>query len=212
MATYTVFTNTSDQEFTSYDIIINSASYTSLGIAVADLKSVAIGNTVTSIDTEAFKDAINLNTFTFEAGSTLDSIGERAFQGTSILTSFTIPQGLTSIENFAFQHSGITSITIPNSVITMGAAFYAAESLTTFTFEDNSLLETIETYAFRTSGITSIEIPNSIITIGDDAFSYTSALSEVTFETDSLLETIGINAFRSSGFTSISRTSNHYWN
>jgi len=66
--------------------------------------------------------------------------------------------------------SGLTSITIPNSVTTIGGyAFYGCTGLTSVIIPNS--VTTIEHYAFSgCSGLPSITIPNSVTTIGDNAF------------------------------------------
>ena len=78
-------------------------------------------------------------------------IGNSAFDGCSGLTSVTIPNSVTTIDFYAFFGcTGLTSITIPNSVISIrGGAFGGC------------------------TGLTSISIPNSVTTIGYNAFMYT---------------------------------------
>ena len=50
------------------------------------------------------------------------SIGEYAFYGCSSLSSVIVPEGVTSIGEYAFRNcSGLTSITIPNSVTSIGS-------------------------------------------------------------------------------------------
>ena len=75
-------------------------------------------------------------------------MGEGAFSYCSVLTSVTIPNSVTSIGDHAFYScSGLTSITIPNSVTNIGDyAFYLCYNLT------------------------SITIPNSVKSIGKKAF------------------------------------------
>ena len=74
----------------------------------------------------------------------------------SVLTSITIPDSVTSIGNYAFNGSGLTSITIPDSVTSIGD------------------------YAFQTcKSLTSITIPDSVTSIGDGAFSGCSGLEEI---------------------------------
>merc|ERR1711991_441290 len=60
------------------------------------------------------------------------SIGEWAFYGCSSLTSLSLPDGVTSIGNWAFQYcSSLTSITLPDGVTSIGEwAFAGCSSLT----------------------------------------------------------------------------------
>lgn len=61
----------------------------------------------------------------------LTSIGDYAFLNCTGLTSITIPESVTRIGSDAFQCNGLTSITIPESVTSIGnGAFNACESLT----------------------------------------------------------------------------------
>ena len=75
------------------------------------------------------------------------------------LTSVTIPNSVTSIGHCAFYYcTGLTSVTIPNSVTTIGeAAFY------------------------NCTGLTSVNIPNSVTYIGDYAFYGCSGLTTLNF-------------------------------
>ena len=88
------------------------------------LKSVTIGNSVTSIGDYAFSDCSGLTSVTIP--NSVTSIGDYAFNGCWRLTSIEIPNSVTSIGNSAFWVcSGLTSVTIPNSVKSIGnEAFY----------------------------------------------------------------------------------------
>ena len=87
------------------------------------------------------------------------------------LTSITIPDSVTSIGNYAFDGcSGLTSVTIPYSVTSIGgSAFSGCSNLTTITIPDS--VTSIGNYAFSgCSGLTSVIIPNNVTSIGYFAF------------------------------------------
>ena len=85
------------------------------------------------------------------------TIGANVFKGNTTITSITIPNSITSIGDDAFYNcSGLTSITIPNSVTSIGN--YALYGCT---------------------GLTSITIPNSVTSIEYAAFYYCTGLEKV---------------------------------
>ena len=92
-----------------------------------------------------------------------------------------IPNGVTSIGNFAFSVcSSLTSITIPNSVTSIGDyAFDGCKSLTSINIPDG--VTSIGDNAFAVcSSLTSVTIPDSVIIIGDFAFHGCESLTSVT--------------------------------
>ena len=84
----------------------------------------------------------------------------------------TIPAGVTSIGNYAFSYTGLTSIEIPASVTSIGNyAFSSCNKLESVTFAEDSQLESIGDYAFqRCTNLTSITIPASVTSIGSYVF------------------------------------------
>ena len=108
-------------------------------------------------------------------------IGSQAFYGCSGLTSVTIPNSVTRIGYQGFLGcSGLTSVTIPNSVKSIGEeAFCGCSGLTSVSIPKS--IESISDYAFcGCSGLTSVKIPNSVTEIGMNAFSGCSGLTSVT--------------------------------
>ena len=130
-------------------------------------------------------------------------IGEGAFFGCSGLTNITIPDSVTSIGDWAFlECSGLTSVTIPDGVTSIGeGAFSDCDGLTSVTIPDG--VTSIGEYAFsRCSGLTSITIPDSVGSIGDWAFSGCSGLTSITIPVS--VTSIGGGAFSGCrGLTSV---------
>ena len=111
------------------------------------------------------------------------SIGDDAFYECSGLTSITIPNSVTSIGDYAFSSSGLTSVIIPNSVTSIGKrVFYACSDLTSVTIPNS--ITSIGDKAFQyCSNLTSITIPNSVTHIGAQAFGNCSGLTSFTIST-----------------------------
>ena len=91
------------------------------------------------------------------------------------ITTLTIPETVTSIGNGAFQETSLTSFVIPDRVRTIGAqTFYNCSALKTI--ELPSRLNNIGDAAFQGSGLTGIDLPATLLTIGENAFRSTARL------------------------------------
>lgn len=172
----------------------NEAFYGCMGLA-----SVDIPNSVTTIGSGAFYNCTNLSDIKYLDLSSVTTIGMFAFENTAWLnnqpdgeivyigtvayrykgtmpegTSLTIRDGTLSIADGAFYFyencPGLKSITIPNSVITIGNHAFA-----------------------QCNGLLSIDIPSSVTTIGGDAFMYCTSLTSVSIPNS--VTTLGNEAF-----------------
>ena len=127
-------------------------------------------------------------------GKPVTSIGYYALYNCSGLTGVTIPDSVTSIGDSAFfDCSGLTSVTIPDSVTSIGrAAFSGCSGLTNISIGDG--VTYIGTNAFSScSRLTSVTIPGSVRIIDKSAFSSCSALANVTISEG--VTSIGETAF-----------------
>ena len=102
-----------------------------------------------------------------------------------------VEYSVTSIGGGAFSRSFLTSITIPNSVTSIGeSAFYGCSSLTSIDVDENNLNyasidgvlydKNVTTLIVCPGSKTEVSIPNSVTSIGGYAFSYCSSLTSVT--------------------------------
>lgn len=81
---------------------------------VSSIKSLVIDNGVRLISQNAFKNCKNLQAVVIP--SSVDSIGMSAFSGCSSLASVQLPEGIKTIASSAFSNTGLTKITLPESV------------------------------------------------------------------------------------------------
>ena len=119
-------------------------SVTSIGYQAfygcSGLTSVTLPQGVTTIANNAFTGCNGLTNMTL--GNAVTSIGFAAFSGCSHLTTVTIPDSVTNIGDYAFAGCSMRSLTIPNSVISIGNfygyAFANCTSLHTAYFKGNA--------------------------------------------------------------------------
>ena len=176
------------------------------------LTSITIPNNITSIGQEVFSSCSSLTSVVWNAkscadfssyydapfyyiksqitsfffGDDVEYIPADLCSGMSKLLSITIPNSVTSIGNYAFYGcSGLTSLTIPNRVTSIGqSAFYGCSGLTSVTL-GNSVTSIGKDAFFDCDGLTSITIPNSVTSIGESAFSNCNSLTSLVWNAKS---------------------------
>ncbi len=170
------------------------------------LTSITIPSSVTSIGEFAFTGCNSMDYMMVEDGNLVYHSDGNCIIETASRTlivgcnSSVIPTdgSVTSIGYSAFDASGLTSITIPSSVTSIGSeSFDWCVNLQTVTFDKNSQLQSIGDDAFSyCTSLTSITIPSSVTNIDEGAFSHCENLQTVIFADDSQLQRIGRGAFR----------------
>lgn len=166
----------------------------------ADISSIHIPESVTSIGYQAFEGCKNLKSVNLPEGLTLidnstfeqcselsdikipksvNIIGDEAFLGCSKLAAPSLPNGLTVIGNGAFVLCNFTSIDIPDSVTSIGeGAFRSCPELESIKLPDG--VTEIKKCTFeRCPKLTQIDIPDSVTIIESGAFLQCTSLKSI---------------------------------
>ncbi len=168
-----------------------------------NLVNVTVGTGVESMGASVFGSTSNLSSIIFNAENCADVQSSTSYAtfraGTSSIT-ITFGDSVTHIPSYLCYAISITSVTLPESVTSVGDnAFYNCTSLKTVTLTDS--VYSLGDGAFRgCSSLASIDISN-ITVIGEHAFNNCSSLKTVTFS--STITTIAASSFYESGLTSL---------
>ncbi len=187
------------------------------------LASVEIGNDVEMVGASAFEKSYiyyadigsgvremgarvfagsDLKVITFAENGVLAIIPVEAFSGCENLKSITLPNSVNTLGDSAFAKSGLRSIYISAGVTELGGGLFFWTPLQTVTFAEDSRLETIPESTFgKCSLLGSINLPDSVQSIGGSAFE--DCISLTAIELPGSLQSIGSRAFASSGLTEI---------
>jgi len=127
------------------------------------------------------------------------SIGSNAFRECHGLSDITIPSSVLTIGNWAFAYCyALTSIDISSVVTIMDYAFYSCQNLATVVLDS---ARSIGNWAFYTwwGPLSSIDL-SSVVTIGEGAFEGCNYLTTVDL---SSAETVGYRAFSYTGINAV---------
>ncbi|MCL2586846.1 MAG: leucine-rich repeat protein [Firmicutes bacterium] len=109
-----------------------------------------------------------LTSVTFPAGSPISTISQVSFMN-NFLTSIQLPNNVTNIGYMAFSNNLLGGhLHIPHGVVEIQHNAFATNSITTVSFPDT--LITIGPYAFQSNDLTSVDFPSSVTTIGANSF------------------------------------------
>jgi len=149
-----------------------------------------IGDCATKVGDSSFN-RLPISSVTFS--NSITEIGKYAFESCPKITSVELPQSLVTIGFQAFAYCPLTSVRIPDSVTSIGGqSFYQNTNLTNVVI--GSRVKSIYSSAFGLcTGLTSINIPDSVTDIDVYCFEKCSGLTSVNI--GSGITVIGHNAF-----------------
>ncbi|HEX2922288.1 MAG TPA: leucine-rich repeat domain-containing protein [Bacteroidales bacterium] len=167
-------------EIALYDFVVDNIFY-KITSEAAPL-TVEVSRKVESVSTSEYTGNVVVPPTVNFAGKTysVNAIGESAFSWCSGLTSLTLPNSVVTIKDNAFNNCKVLSnVTLGNSVTTIEKwAFSNCSALASI--EIPASITSIGNYAFNYAGLKSITIPNSVTSIGNFAFFNCTELDTIT--------------------------------
>ena len=142
-------------------------------------------DSVTTILYDAFRNCSALASFHYPTGWTSTDSGYNAqgyiFAGCKSFTSVVVPEGVTAIPAYAFDHASyLTSVSLPSTLT----------SISDYTFQGCTALNAIEIpdsvaaigeFAFSGTSLVTVTLPESLTTIEREGFSECKSLTDVAF-------------------------------
>ena len=146
------------------------------------MKSANIGTAVKIIGNNAFSGCTVLADITL--GTSLQSIGNEAFMSVGSLAtswnSLIFPESLTSIGIKAFYGSGLTDITIPNKVSTLGESCFAENKKLQTVFVGSECQILPKNIFSGCSSLKQVHLSAGLLTIDDAVFANCTAMESIS--------------------------------
>lgn len=148
---------------------------------------------IENIQSYAFSECTSLTSVKFP--SSLRQIYGNAFSETPALQAVTFNDGLDGIGGSAFSNSGLTTVTLPNSLTYLGSsAFSSCKDLASISI-GTGITEIPYNCFTGCNALTSVDLPEHVTSIGGSAYSYCNGLVSITLP--SSIQAVGASAFAS---------------
>ena len=164
---------------TRYEYYNNNATTVNIPSEIDGKKVTSIGDNAFNYSSQMTGGSSPLTTVVIPDGVT--TIGEYAFSNCNVLKSVTIPESVTSIGERAFSNcSSLEAVSLPVGLTEIsGYLFEQCVSLKSITIPDGVGIIGYKAF-YNCSSLTSLTVPDSVAQIDGYAFSYCSALKSVT--------------------------------
>lgn len=148
---------------------------------LADVEFLKVKGTINDADWTNIKQMTNLVGLDLSEAQ-CSSVPNSLFDGHGALSHVTLPEGLTSIGEYAFRGTNIVELNIPSTVKTIGNYAFSKTRLTQIGFPQSSNLTTIGDYAFYQSQfLREVVFPDALTSLGEYAFYECVRLSKLHF-------------------------------
>lgn len=159
--------------------------------ASCEVEEVVMSEGMAAIETEAFKECVNLEQVIFPMS--LREIGDSAFYGCESLITAALPMSLEQIGKYAFASSGVKTVTLPKTLYWIGEGAYSCcKRLKTILIPDN-IISIPDKMLMGCESLSEVKLPESIDSIGISAFEGCTSLESMVIP--DAVKTIGENAF-----------------
>lgn len=146
---------------------------------------------IENIQSYAFSECTSLSSVKFP--SSLRQIYGNAFSQNSALQAVTFNDGLDGIGGSAFSNTGLTTVTLPNSLTYLGSsAFSSCKDLASISI-GTGITEIPYNCFSGCNALTSVDLPEHVTSIGGSAYSYCDGLVSITLP--SSIQAVGASAF-----------------
>ena len=160
------------------------------------LTTITIPESVTSIGNSAFSGCTGLTTVQWNARSCSNDGGLSTFSNCTNITTFVFGDEVSQVPDYlCYELSSLTTVTIPNSVTSIGAdAFSSCTGLTSVTI-GNSVTSIDDRAFYGCTGVTTVTIPESVVSISNYAFMDCTGLTSVRWNARSCSNSGGTSPF-----------------
>lgn len=162
---------------------------------LTDVEMLKVVGPLNASDWTDIKNMTNLKALDLSE-AVISEIPNSAFDGKGWINSVILPEGITSIGEYAFRGTSLRKINIPSTVTTIKRNAFIGTPIQYLTFTEGSRLTTIERYAFQScSSLQEVILPEGLTTIGYAAFEQCLAIQKV--EMPNTVTSLGAYAFNS---------------